>query len=112
MPVLVKTMGSVRDRVDRGVELLDAEVPDWRDRVHPTHLDLSNCSTCLLGQVFDEGPFAVQSGYHIGQRVLGISGAVRTDRGLASEASWYGFMATHGELSYAPLRAEWLRRLS
>ncbi len=38
--------------VRRGIVLLDEKLPDWRIRFDPGNLDMSRCSTCVLGQVF------------------------------------------------------------
>ena len=44
----------VKERVQRGKELLDAEVPGWRDQVAPGELQMEDCQACVLGQVFTD----------------------------------------------------------
>lgn len=101
-----------RAQVDRGVALLDREQPGWRDDVDPTKLDMSSTCGCILGQVFDRGPFAVHSGY--------IEGLTELNIWSADYAAEYGFSLViprgTNEWSWldawSHLRAEWLRRLS
>jgi hypothetical protein len=45
---------SVEDIVARGVAKLDELRPGWHNKVDLAKLDLSNCSLCVLGQVFGE----------------------------------------------------------
>jgi len=45
-------MLSIKERVDNGVEWLDANVDDWRNKIDSETLDISDCSHCVLGQVF------------------------------------------------------------
>lgn len=108
------TRNSIRDRIDRGVEMLDDNRPDWRDRIDPTRLDMLDGFRCILGQVYDEGPFAVLSGYQIGMRELGLHDEVLIVNGRMIDAEeYYGF---HPGERYAgnpdAFTAEWLRRLS
>lgn len=39
------------DRIAKGAELLDAQIPGWRERIDLDKLELSNCTVCVLGQV-------------------------------------------------------------
>ncbi len=73
----------------RGVALLDAEVPRWRERVKPKRLHLVNCKECVLGQVF--GDF--ESGFN----ALGLTWY---------DAESYGFVLDSGD----PHRYGWLTR--
>lgn len=40
-------------RVARGVALLDASEPGWRDRISPAELTMIDCARCVIGQVFN-----------------------------------------------------------
>jgi hypothetical protein len=42
----------VRERVNRGVELLDETFPDWANMVQKQILRMDHCSYCVLGQMF------------------------------------------------------------
>lgn len=39
--------------VENGVTWLDANIPDWIDRIDVDTLDLQDCVKCVLGQLFD-----------------------------------------------------------
>lgn len=76
------------DDVRRGVDLLDAEVPTWRDKIDPSRLHLTNCKECVLGQVFGS--------YEAGLNALG----------LTWDAADYGFSLE----SESPQQWAWLTR--
>lgn len=42
----------IPEEVKAGMELLDQEVPGWREKIDLDSLDLSDCYECILGQVF------------------------------------------------------------
>lgn len=42
----------IRERVERGVALLDEHVPDWWQRLDTDILDIGDGSVCVLGQVY------------------------------------------------------------
>lgn len=44
----------MKNNVLRGIELLDRQVPGWRDRIDWDKLDMTNCYKCILGQLFGE----------------------------------------------------------
>jgi hypothetical protein len=75
-------------KVARGVELLDAQVPDWRSRIDVDHLDMNDPTNCVLGQLF---------GHHVdGRNAVGL--------GDATELFW-GFFGT--ETEQTELLAAW-----
>ena len=45
-------MSSLKDRVDRGIRLLDEQLPDWDKGVNLATLNLGNGRFCVLGQLF------------------------------------------------------------
>lgn len=115
MPVL--DTPKIREAVDNGVALLDRELPDWRDRVDKARLDMSSACGCILGQAYDEGHLAVESGWRLGLRALGLD--FISDELTIDRAQHYGFTLSERDLKRIPirelawieLRAEWLRRL-
>ena len=42
----------VNRRVARGAALLDAQVPNWRDRIDVDRLNMSSGENCVLGQLY------------------------------------------------------------
>ena len=43
---------AAKERVARGVLLLDKYVPSWAGKIDLAFLDMGNCAHCVLGQVF------------------------------------------------------------
>ena len=41
----------LRERVERGAQLLDRLEPDWFKVIDPEYLDMEKCSRCILGQL-------------------------------------------------------------
>lgn len=41
-------------RVKRGARLLDEKVPGWAGKVNVERLDMTDCESCVVGQVFGE----------------------------------------------------------
>lgn len=77
-----------KERIGRGIELLDREVPGWSDKIICEDLDLGDGNQCILGQVFadrkDEDADEDDEGYTIGIDALGLEG---------HEEIWsYGFL--------------------
>lgn len=54
----------VAARVARGVALLDEKVPGWVNKVDVEQLNVSNGTTCVLGQLYGE--------YNFGRAKLGL----------------------------------------
>jgi len=42
----------VRERVKKGMEFLDINVPGWRSQISIERLDMGSCEDCILGQLF------------------------------------------------------------
>src|SRR6266704_542294 len=42
----------LRDKVERGVAMLDRELPGWRAKVNGKQLRMETCASCILGQLF------------------------------------------------------------
>lgn len=61
-----RTDPEIRARVQKGVALLDKEVPDWKERIDPGTLNVAASNSCILGQLFGD--------YFVGVAKLGLSG--------------------------------------
>lgn len=117
--MIVLATSAIRAAVDRGVKVLDHEHPTWRDSIDPTKLEMTNSRCCVLGQVFDAGPFACDSGYMIGLLELGLLPANNGHLGIFNIACHHGFAidvpldasTDDWMAAWDGLRAEWLRRL-
>lgn len=58
---------TVRERVARGVALLDERGPEsWRDKIDPARLNVASGLDCVLGQVFGD--------YITGRQAMGLTG--------------------------------------
>ncbi len=50
-----KTINTIiRERVSRGVKLLNRVKPGWFRKVRPRKLNMADCWECILGQLFGE----------------------------------------------------------
>jgi hypothetical protein len=49
------TPGKYAERIQRGAALLDEKAPGWRQRVDLDRLEMSECTTCVLGQLDGRG---------------------------------------------------------
>lgn len=107
----------LRDRVDRGVKLLDSIAPGWENEIDKATLRMQDGCGCILGQTFDQGPLAENCGFAIALEELDIT---------YEQARYYGFtlsrydvdtvddfppMLRDWEHAWNMLLAEWLRRL-
>lgn len=52
-------------RVQAGIQLLDAKMPGWRDNINWDILDLGHIHNCILGQLY-------QDDYYYGLGALGV----------------------------------------
>lgn len=103
-------MATVAERVQNGIDLLDAQGPrDWREKIDLDAFDIRSCTRCVLGQVMEIYPrrgTRYRDGFQCGQYEL-LNGS--TD--MAEE---YGFDACVGPRragDQARLNKEWVRRL-
>ena len=91
----VCNVSTVAERVDAGVEFLDAHRPGWRDEIIEP-LDMDDCLRCVLGQVCGKYWSA-----DLWQQI-----------GTVDDAKRLGFYATSGRRSeYRQLTTEWKTRL-
>lgn len=81
---------SARERVLRGVALLDEHAPGWHEKVDPEILAIRSPKNCICGQVFGS--------FQEGVRVLKLSG----------EGSRYGFNAAPSAgVKISEVEAQW-----
>ena len=76
--------------IARGVKLLDAKVPGWREKIDRDQLSMGDGCNCILGQIyghFDEGIDELDS---------------------EDEAAERGFDSEHDPISWEELTREWL----
>lgn len=94
-------MDNIKDLVDNGVHLLDEKIPNWREQIDLTTLDLADFDLCVLGQLAhhaDLEPFKYGY-YNAGLLMLGIN---------ETEAKRYGFdIGIHDSRAWATLNEEW-----
>lgn len=55
--------GTAAERVARGVEWLDSNVPGWVDKVEINELNMGSSCRCVLGQVFGNDNEYEMTGY-------------------------------------------------
>lgn len=67
-------MSKIPDEIKAGMELLDREVPGWREEIDLYSLDMGLCEHCILGQLFRE--------YDEGVRAIGITNEKAEQLGL------------------------------
>lgn len=92
------TPEQARERVARGVALLDEKRPGWERLIQLGSLNLSTCHECVLGQL--GGTF----GTFLGAMFPQTSHPERMD--LAYRCGFYA----HGE-GYSTLQSEWVRAI-
>jgi hypothetical protein len=65
----------VDERIGKGIALLDERIPNWRERIDLTSLDLGDTTQCVLGEVFAENydPEVYISPFGYGIEYLGIA---------------------------------------
>lgn len=67
-------MANRKERIAKGIELLDKEAPGWCEKVDLKLLDLGSPYFCVLGQVYKpkRRPEYFDGGYSVGTRRLKI----------------------------------------
>lgn len=56
-------MKQIPPEIKAGMKLLDIEAPGWREKIDLEKLNLGNCESCILGQLFERytlGLFALE----------------------------------------------------
>ena len=112
-------MNDIQERVQRGIEWLDANVPGWVSRVEVKQFDITSACSCVLGQVFQES--AVDVGYPKGfggyWYVIdsGMDGVIPVMRPVALEPWRYGFdslsMIEGENADFKLLQEEWEKQI-
>jgi hypothetical protein len=95
-------MSKIRNRVREGALLLDLYDAQWRQRINVRRLDVSNRTTCPLGQLFGD--------YMSGLRKLGIPSPSASLYGFERAGRSYFVEARHPE--WKELREEWVRAIA
>lgn len=66
-------MNDIADRVARGAAWLDEKYPQWFDKIDLSILDLSNCTQCVLGQVYTGAIPAAEQGQVLAQAIAQVT---------------------------------------
>jgi hypothetical protein len=99
-----------QQRLDAGVEFLDAEMPGWRDSIDLSMLSMGNPCNCILGQVYrNVARFGEFSSPYMAA-LADFSGDPAYSLEAARWATERGFDVTDYE-SYHELEEAWLDRL-
>lgn len=83
----------------RGLEWLDANIPEWRTNVDLATLELSDCNACVLAQ-------AAQVWYHDAAIKYDLSPSEQVALGF-QEPIYPNDKATYGSFGYRELQAAW-----
>lgn len=91
---------SVHDtRIEAGMALLDRQAPGWEDRVDLRTLDVSSCTRCVVGQLFDVKEDDL---LYLGFQALGVT----HPREYGFSLDWkLGYRVSYGGLTRAWKRA-------
>lgn len=87
--------------VRNGIALLDEKMPGWWRKIDVEELDLSQCTACVLGQMFADDAnltreAGYESGYDFGQEALGLATIVGGRIPGPGDVDYYGFdVPTH-----------------
>lgn len=97
------TATAIADRVAKGISMLNAQDPNWRDWVDFETLELSSLGECILGQVFGS--------WGRGTEALNITGhrSAQTENGFdLSEDEYYSEEVND---LWAELQSEWIKQI-
>ena len=99
---------SIEARVARGVALLDEKVCDWVQRINLDHLNIEDCTECILGQLGDE---SVENTAFEDAAIALIGGEAFQYNSNAQALIEHGFsdMRGSGKRTFDALTAEWRR---
>lgn len=88
-----------KERVQRGMEFLDYNLPGWEAKIDLKTLNLERCSHCILGQLYDD--------YFTGSIRLGLTNS--------GDNAYYGFDSVMAPpwvpVAYGGLTQEWKTRI-
>ena len=92
-------------RVARGAALLDEKRPGWEAEINLNALDIDDCTTCVIGQLYRDHAGIYSGAYEIGaDALLGPDGSALAD---------HGFNAIRGldpdDVEWGALTSEWKR---
>ncbi len=85
-------MGQFTNRVQRGITFLDGREPGWVDKIDLEEFQISNCTRCVLGQVFGAYNSALSE--------------------LGDAKPWdLGFALSNPDGDWDGLQAEWVKQI-
>ncbi len=90
-------MGTIEERVNAGIRLLDATRPGWHREIKiGEQFSMASAACCILGQLYGS--------YDKGHAALSLNG----------DAHEYGFVIGLGEArdNWGRLRVEWVKRIT
>jgi hypothetical protein len=111
-------MSTVAERVSAGIALLDEEIPNWRDKIDLTELNIRSTRNCVLGQVFKTDDDSWENGYDRGRSVLNFQDCSCCSGEGQLNPYDYGFDASQDDddldvdTQFNQLQEEWKRQLS
>ena len=109
----MNVFGTIKQRVTRGIELLDRVRPSWDKSLDLEELNLGSSEFCVLGQVYGkdaikEGEWAISDGFDLGRTRL--FRRVRTESNDIEDFSMeFGFDQPHS--NYDKIGREWKRQI-
>jgi hypothetical protein len=104
----------VKERVLRGIKLLNKHYPGWESEVDPNWLDLGSAHSCVLGQLYrDKEPTEEQLTW-FRENAGGVVDGSGYSNGLAilnndvAKRPWYYGFDTDADDSYPELTEAWV----
>ena len=113
----VVTPETLAERVARGVAFLEMTMPDWREHIDVSTLDMGSTDLCVLGQLAPRWPGLTDTGYvnytDVKYTLRWDANNVRAhgfERAVVQDGA-DGWIAGYAE-DYGDLTAEWRRVLT
>ncbi len=107
-------LADIRERVARGVVLLDEKRPGWDAQIDIDELDIDNCWDCVIGQLYRSAWNGEDEPFEIGAVDLVGSGAYLFDNHAPAlvEHGFSAYPAEEDKTEYDALTVEWRRVIS
>lgn len=96
---------NMKESVNRGAELLDRVMPDWRSKINVDTLNMGSPADCILGQLYGL--------YHEGLYKLGLTeGEDRFLNGFSygGPETWHNYQSNSNE--WTRLRELWIEKIN
>ena len=97
------------ERIDKGVAWLNANVPDWLDRIDLDRLDLASGCRCVLGQLFAH--VVDELGTEDGFTAVWQSDSTLVPHLTSKETETHGFDLATNDEGYMALTEAWHDRI-